>query len=61
MPVCIIYQLPTLHAFINVLYTVTLITMLIPTYSVRYVILFRETGVVQRNTYIFKYFFLFIY
>jgi len=43
------------------LYTITLITMLIPTYSVWYAILFRETGVVHRITNIFVYFFLFIY
>jgi len=29
------------------LYTITLITVFVPTYSVRYVILFWETGVVH--------------
>jgi hypothetical protein len=42
-------------------YTITLITVFVPTYSVWYVILFRETGVVQRITHRFSYFFLFIY
>jgi len=42
-------------------YTITLITMFVPTYSVWYVIVFRETGVVHRITHIFSYFSLFIY
>ena len=42
-------------------YTITLITVFVPTYSVRYVILFRETGVVHRITHSLSYFFLFIY
>ena len=45
----------------NTLYTFTHITVLIPTYSVWYVILFQETGVVHRITHIFSYFLLFIY
>jgi len=34
----------------SVLYTITIITMFVPTYSVWYVILFRETGVVHQVT-----------
>ena len=41
--------------------TITLITMFVLTYSVRYVILFREKGVVHRITQSLSYFILFIY
>ena len=44
-----------------ILYMITLITVFVPTYSVWYVILFRETGVVHRITHSLSYFFLFIY
>jgi len=47
--------------FTCTLYTITLITVFVPTYSVWYVILFRETGVVHRITRRLSYFFLFIY
>jgi hypothetical protein len=33
-------------------YTITFITMFVPAYSVWYVILFRETGVSPKHTYI---------
>jgi len=41
-------------------YTVTLRNFVVPTCSVREVILFRETGVVHRITYSFNYFFFFL-
>jgi len=43
------------------IYAITFITVFIPKYSVWYVILFRETGVVHRITHSLSYFFLFIY
>ena len=43
------------------IYTIILITVFVLTYSVRYVILFLETGVVHRITHSLSYFFLFIY
>jgi len=35
-----------------IFYTITLINMSIPTYSVWYVVLFQETGVVHRITHV---------
>ena len=43
-----------------VLYTITLITMFVPTHSVRYVILFREMGVVHRITHSLSFFLLLV-
>jgi hypothetical protein len=45
----------------SVLYTITFITMFVPTYSVWYVILFQETGVVHQVTHIFSYYLLICY
>ena len=40
---------------LNQFYTITLRNFVVPTRSIWYVILFRETGVVHRSTYSFNY------